>query len=156
MLQGSSGQSSDRTAAERGAGASWQHSPLAVFWQPSWAEGGVEFSFLWSLIYCMHRCLVFWVFKPHKISEHSGLRLKQNLPTVYFYRVYMIYVIIYDDRLCFLRFFSFTIGKFYILGKSIKDTDNIVISVRDRMLRLYGRVHSIWHFGGFLHFKSSL
>lgn len=34
-LQDSSWQlSSDRTAAERGAGASWQHSPFAVFWQP--------------------------------------------------------------------------------------------------------------------------
>lgn len=39
-LQDSLGQSSDRTAAERGAGASRQHRPFAHFWQLPWAGEG--------------------------------------------------------------------------------------------------------------------
>lgn len=61
----------------------------------------------------MRRYLVLWVLKTH-ISCRAfrlALKIRESIQMLYFYIACMIYVIIYDDRLCFQRFFSSSIGQ---------------------------------------------
>lgn len=80
---------------------------LAVFGSCLGSERG-RFASLSSLIHYVHRYLVFWILKPHISCKafRLALKMREFIQILYFYLAYMIYVIIYEDRLCFQRFFS--------------------------------------------------
>lgn len=98
----------NRKAGKRGAVASRQHWLLAVFGSCLGSEGG-RFDSLQSPI---HRYLVFWILKPHISCRAFRLALKMGefMQTIDYYVAYMIYAIIYDDRLCFHTFFFSSVG----------------------------------------------